>query len=106
MLTNERDAPPLEQDVPRVEGGAASMTDRECRLAPSVERIEPRQRAMASRRGLLSPAERKNSWQVAEVSGDAGPCGTRRPSARNCAVRGCSIWRTPRPCWWSTTPAC
>jgi SRSO17 transposase len=26
---------------------------------------------MASLRGLLSPAERKNNWQVAEVSGDA-----------------------------------
>jgi SRSO17 transposase len=28
---------------------------------------------MAYRRGLLSPAERKNSWQLAEVSGDATP---------------------------------
>ena len=30
---------------------------------------------MAYRRGLLSPAERKNSWQLAEVSGDATPDG-------------------------------
>src|ERR1051325_6980002 len=36
-------------------------------------RSEPRQRAMAYLRGLLSPAERKNSWQLAEVSGDATP---------------------------------
>lgn len=33
----------------------------------------PRQRARASRRGLLSPAERQNSWPLAEVSGDATP---------------------------------
>jgi SRSO17 transposase len=28
---------------------------------------------MAYLRGLLSPAERKNSWQVAEVRGDTTP---------------------------------
>jgi SRSO17 transposase len=30
---------------------------------------------MAYLRGLLSPAERKNSWQLAEVSGDTTPDG-------------------------------
>src|SRR6267142_3406438 len=75
MLTKERDAPPLEQDVPMVQGGAAYLTDIERRLAPYFERAEPRQRAMAYLRGLLSPAERKNSWQLAEVSGDATPYG-------------------------------
>jgi SRSO17 transposase len=49
------------------------MTDIERRLAPYFERSEPRQRAMASRRGLLSPAARKNSWPLAAVSGDATP---------------------------------
>jgi SRSO17 transposase len=49
------------------------MSDIERRLAPYFERAEPRQRAMAYLRGLLSPAERKNSWQLAEVSGDATP---------------------------------
>jgi SRSO17 transposase len=43
------------------------------RLAPYVERTEPRQRAMAYLRGLLSPAERQNSWRLAEVSRDATP---------------------------------
>jgi hypothetical protein len=28
---------------------------------------------MAYRRGLLSPAERESSWQLAELSGDATP---------------------------------
>jgi SRSO17 transposase len=51
------------------------LTDIERHLAPYFERTEPRQRAMAYLRGLLSPAERKNSWQLAEVSGDATPYG-------------------------------
>jgi SRSO17 transposase len=58
-----------------VQGGTAYMADVERRLAPYFERAEPRRRAMAYLRGLLSPAERKNSWQLAEVSGDATPYG-------------------------------
>jgi hypothetical protein len=56
-----------------VHGGNAYLADIERRLAPSCERAEPRQRAMAYLRGLVSPAERKNSWQLAEVSGDTTP---------------------------------
>jgi SRSO17 transposase len=73
MLTKERGTPPLEPDAAMVQGGAAYMSAIERRLAPYVERAEPRQRAMAYLRGLFSPAERKNSWQLAEVSGDATP---------------------------------
>jgi SRSO17 transposase len=58
-----------------VRGGLAYLTDIERRLAPYFERAEPRRRAMAYLQGLLSPAERKNSWQVAEVIGDATPYG-------------------------------
>ena len=36
-------------------------------------RSEPRQRALAYIRGLMSPVERKNGWQVAEVMGEATP---------------------------------
>jgi SRSO17 transposase len=74
-LTKASSAPPLDQDVAAVQGGAASLADLERRLAPSFERAEPRQRARASLRGMLSPAERKHSWQVAAVSGDATPDG-------------------------------
>jgi SRSO17 transposase len=63
----------IDQDASVVPGGAASLDDMERRLAPYCERAEPRQRAMADLRGLLSPAERKNSWQLADVSGDATP---------------------------------
>jgi SRSO17 transposase len=75
ILTQDPSTPPLDQDVSAVQGGAAYVTDIECRLAPEFERAEPRQRAMAYLRGLLSPVERKSSWQVAEVSGDATPYG-------------------------------
>jgi SRSO17 transposase len=63
----------VEQDASVVPGGAAYLHDLERRLAAFFERAEPRQRAMAYLRGLLSPAERKNSWQLAEISGDATP---------------------------------
>jgi SRSO17 transposase len=75
MPTMERAAPALDLDVSAVQEGAAYLTDIERRLAPYFQRAEPRQRAMAYLRGLLSPAERKNSWQLAEVSGDATPYG-------------------------------
>lgn len=43
------------------------------RLAPRFARSEARRRAQAYLRGLLSPVERKNGWQLAEVVGDRTP---------------------------------
>ncbi len=48
------------------------------RLAPYFERAEPRQRAMAYIRGLISTTERKNGWQLAELAGEATPDGMQR----------------------------
>src|SRR5260221_7656629 len=48
------------------------------RLAPYFERAEPRQRAMAYIRGLVSITERKNGWQLAELAGEATPDGMQR----------------------------
>jgi hypothetical protein len=39
-------------------------------------RSEPRQGALTSLKGLLSPLERKNSWQLAQQAGDATPFAT------------------------------
>ena len=75
MPTTGPAAPRLDQDVSAVLGGAAYFSDIERRPAPYFERAEPRQRAMAYLRGLLSPAERKHSWPLAEVSGDTTPSG-------------------------------
>jgi SRSO17 transposase len=76
MMATPEDTPPaLDLDVSVVQGGAAYLNDIERRLAPYFERSEPRQRALTYLRGLFSPAERKNSWQLAEMSGDATPYG-------------------------------
>ena len=44
-------------------------------LMPHFARCEARRHAWAYIRGLLSPVERKNGWQLAEVHGDATPYG-------------------------------
>src|SRR4029450_11115869 len=50
-------------------------TEVERRLMPHFARREARHRVWASIRGLLSPVERKNGWQLAEVNGDTTPYG-------------------------------
>jgi SRSO17 transposase len=82
MLTTESCALRVDQDISAVQGGTGHLTDVERRLAPYFERAEPRQRAMAYLQGLLSPAEHKNSWQLAEVSGDTTPYAFQHPLRR------------------------
>src|SRR5260370_33948430 len=43
------------------------------RLASHFGRSEPRERAQQYMLGLLSNAERKNSWQIAETMHEYGP---------------------------------
>src|SRR3954465_8773810 len=45
-------------------------------------RAEPRRRALAYVRGLLSPLERKNGWQLAELAGEPTPDGMQHLLAR------------------------
>ena len=45
------------------------------RIAPRFARSELRERARSYLRVLLSGAERKNSWQLAEVEGNTTPYG-------------------------------
>ncbi len=49
----------------------------EC-IAGRFRRPEPRRRALDYLKGLLSPVERKNGWQLAEQAGDATPDGVQR----------------------------
>ena len=48
------------------------------RIAPRFERAEPRRRALRYLKGLLSHAERKNGWQLAEEAGEPTPDGMQR----------------------------
>ena len=47
-------------------------------IADRFRRREPRRRALEYLKGLLSPVERKNGWQLAEQAGDATPYGVQR----------------------------
>jgi SRSO17 transposase len=61
-----------------VGGWAASLGDLHGRIAGRFFRPEPRRRALAYLRGLLSSVERKNGWQLAEQAGEATPDGIQR----------------------------
>ena len=48
------------------------------RIGSRFYRSEPRRRALDYLKGLISPVERKNGWQLAEQAGDARPDGVQR----------------------------
>ncbi len=60
-------------------------TEVERRIGAQFARREVRWRAWAYIRGLLSPVERKNGWQVAEVNGETTPYGVQH-------LLGRAIW--------------
>ena len=67
-----------ELGVADVAGWAAGLEALHGRIAPRFRRPEPRRRALAYLRGLLSPVERKNGWQLAEQAGERTPDGVQR----------------------------
>ena len=54
---------------------AAALDQVAQRLGQRFTRAEPRRRALAYLKGLLSPVPRKNGWQLAEQAGDRSPYG-------------------------------
>src|SRR5437764_11884597 len=52
------------------------------RVGRRFARAEPRRRALAYVRGLRSPVERKNGWQLAELAGEPTPDGMQHLLAR------------------------
>src|SRR5438270_2680914 len=48
------------------------------RIAPRFARPEPRRRALAYLKGIVSSVERKNGWHLAEHAGEARPDGMQR----------------------------
>ena len=65
----------LEIDLLDVQVWNVYWGDIERRIASLFARSEARARAIAYLAGLLSPVERKNSWQLAEITGDTTPYG-------------------------------
>jgi SRSO17 transposase len=66
----------------QVAGWAEELTAVGERIGRHFARSEPRRRAAGYVRGLLSPAERKNGWQLAEHLGDPTPDGVQHLLAR------------------------
>jgi SRSO17 transposase len=69
-------------EVTMVQEGAAELATLHARIAGRFRRSEPRQRALAYLRGLVSSVERKNGWQLAEEAGEATPDGMQHLLAR------------------------
>jgi len=74
-LTQEQGTASAELALETVREWTLWLTEVERRLLPHFPRRDARRRAWAYIRGLLSPVERKNGWQLAEVNGDATPYG-------------------------------
>ncbi len=65
---------PLSSSAPSPEAVWGAAFEEVCeRIGPVFARSETRERAQAYLRGLLSPIERKNGWQLAEEAGEATP---------------------------------
>jgi len=74
-LRQERCPSPTDVTLETVQTWALWQTEVERRIMPHVTRREAQHRVWAYLRGLLSPIERKNGWQVAEAVGDTTPYG-------------------------------
>ncbi|WP_436843603.1 transposase, partial [Streptomyces hundungensis] len=60
------------------DGRSGLFGDFVARFAGRFGRVEPRRRMVSYLRGLLSEAERKNGWTLAEAADDTGPQGMQR----------------------------
>lgn len=66
------------EQLREVEFWARGLEALHSRIAHRFGRREPRQRVLSYLKGLLSPIERKNGWQLAEYAGDGTPDGLQR----------------------------
>src|SRR6266511_2975410 len=78
MVGVQTEQAPEPVELLEVEAWAAGLQALHARIGQRFGRREPRQRALAYLKGLLSPVERKNGWQLAERAGDATPDGVQR----------------------------
>ena len=65
-------------EIEQVETWATELDALMQRIGSRFVRSEARQRARAYLQGLLSPAQRKNGWQLAEIMGDSTPYGVQQ----------------------------
>jgi SRSO17 transposase len=67
-----------ETELEEVRAWSEGLQDLHGRIAHRFPRREPRRRVLSYLKGLLSPVERKNGWQLAEYAGDRTPDGVQR----------------------------
>jgi SRSO17 transposase len=75
MIDEPSQHSPVGLDLLDVQVWNVYWAELERRIAPIFARSDALSRAMSYLAGLLSPAERKNSWQLAEISGAPNPYG-------------------------------
>ncbi len=75
MLSPAMEGAAMEQAVQAWEEQFQSLHQR---IARHFARSEPRRRALAYLKGLTSPCERKNGWQLAETAEESRPDGMQR----------------------------
>lgn len=75
MIAEPSQQPLAELDLLDVQVWNVYWAQVERRIGSLFARSDARERAMAYLAGLLSPAERKNSWQLAEICDDPNPYG-------------------------------
>jgi SRSO17 transposase len=68
----------METALKQIHDWAAELEALSERIAPRFGRMEVRRRASGFLQGLLSAAELKNGWQLAEQAGDRTPDGMQR----------------------------
>jgi hypothetical protein len=73
MIDEPSQQPPAELDLLDVQLWNVYWAQVERRIGPVFARSDALTRAMSYLSGLLSAAERKNSWQLAEISGARNP---------------------------------
>ncbi|HET9530543.1 MAG TPA: IS701 family transposase [Blastocatellia bacterium] len=78
MKSEERTKTAIEE----AEAWAKGLLEIDDRISIHFPRSEPRHRALAYLKGLISPIERKNGWQLAEQAGDDTPYGVQHLSGR------------------------
>ena len=86
-LRQELNTPPRDVELETVRAWVVWQTEVERRIMSRFARREARRQAEAYLRGLLSPVERKNGWQLAEVNGETTPYGVQH-------VLGRAIWES------------
>lgn len=75
MKSKEQTKTAFEMTIKEAEAWAEGLLKIADRIGTHFPRSEPRQRALAYLKGLISPIERKNGWQLAEQAGDDTPYG-------------------------------